>query len=124
MNKELHSQRGFLHGGLLKPQYPWFYNPVLITGGEVTLAEGTRCPGEEPATAMVTTPAEVVDGSIPAVFAEPPVGTSSPANVVPTTFRRLWSGGEEEGLQHRQSKHPTTTRLDNSTRRRSHTWWI
>jgi hypothetical protein len=25
MNKELHSQRGFLHGGLLKPQYPWLY---------------------------------------------------------------------------------------------------
>jgi hypothetical protein len=47
-----------------------------------------------------------------------------PANVVPATFRRFRSGGEEEGLQHRQSKHPTTTRLDNSTRRRSHTWWI
>jgi hypothetical protein len=26
MNKELHSQRGFLHGGLLKPQCSWFYN--------------------------------------------------------------------------------------------------
>jgi hypothetical protein len=36
----------------------------------------------------------------------------------------LGSGEEEEGLQHRQSKHQTTTRLDNSTRRRSHTWWI
>jgi hypothetical protein len=73
---------------------------------------------------MVTTPAEVADGSVPIVSAEPLAGTSSPANAILTIFRRLGSGGEEEGLQHRQSKHPTTTRLDNSTRRRSHTWWI
>jgi hypothetical protein len=72
----------------------------------------------------VTTPAEVVDGSVPAVSAEPPAGTSSPANVVLTTFRRLGSGGGKEGLQHKQIKHPTTTRLDNSTRRRPHTWWV
>jgi hypothetical protein len=97
---------------------------VLIIGGEVTPAKGARCPGEVPTTAMVTTPAEVVDGSVPVVSVEPPAGTSSPANAAPTTFQRLGSGGEEEGLQHRQCKHPITTRLDNSTRRRSHTWWI
>jgi hypothetical protein len=110
--------------GFLSLSTRGFTTTVLITGGGVTPAEGARCPGEVPSTAMVTTPAEVVDGSVPAVSAEPPAGTSSPANAVPTTFRRLRSGGEEEGLQHRQSKHPTTTRLDNSTRRQSHTWWI
>jgi hypothetical protein len=51
---------------------------------------------------MVTTLAEVVDGSIPAVSAEPLAGTSSLENAVPTTFWPLGSGGEEEGLQHRQ----------------------
>jgi hypothetical protein len=101
-----------------------FTTTVLITGGGVTPTEGARCPGEVPATTMVMTPAEVVDASVPVVSTEPPTGTLSPANVVPTTFQRLGSGGEEEGLQHRQSKHPTTTRLENSTRRRSHTWWI
>jgi hypothetical protein len=95
-----------------------------FTGGGVTPAKGARCPGEVPATAMVTTPAELVDGSVPAISAEPPAGTSFPANTVPTTFQRLGSGGEEEGLQRRQSKHPITTKIDNSTRRRSHTWWI
>jgi hypothetical protein len=93
-----------------------FTTTVLITGGEVSPAEGARCPSKVPAMAMVTTLAEVVDGSVPAVSAESPTGTSFPANAVPTTFWRLRSGGEEEGLQHRQSKHPTTTRLDNSTR--------
>jgi hypothetical protein len=73
-----------------------FTTTVLIAGGGVTLAEGAGCPSEVPATAMVTTPAEVVDGL----------------------------GVEEEGLQHRQSKQPTHTRLDNSTRRRPHTWWV
>jgi hypothetical protein len=77
-----------------------FTTTVLIAGGGVTPAEGAGCPGEVPATAMVTTPAEVVDGSVLAVPAKPPAGTSSPANAVPTTFRRLGSGGEE-GLQHR-----------------------
>jgi hypothetical protein len=101
-----------------------FTTTVLIAGGGVTPAEGAGCPGEVPAAAMVTTPAEVVDGSVPAVSAEPPARTSSPANAVPTTFWRLGSGGEEEGLQHRRSKHPTTIRLDNSTRRRPHTWWV
>jgi hypothetical protein len=110
--------------GFLSLSTHGFTTTVLITGGGVTPAEGARCPGEVPATAMVTTPAEVVDGFVPAVSAEPPAGTSSPANAVTTTFQRLGSGGEEEGLQHRQSKHPTTTRLNNSTRRRSHTWWI
>jgi hypothetical protein len=66
---------------------------VLITGGGVTPAEGARCPGEVPAMAMVTTPAEVVDGSVPAVSAEPPAGTSS---------QQMWSrppfgaSGQEE----------------------------
>jgi hypothetical protein len=101
-----------------------FTTTVLIAGGGVTPAEGAGCPGEVPATAMVTTPAEVVDGSVPAVSAESPASTSFPANAVSTTFWRLRLGGEEEGLQHRQRKNPTTTRLDNSTRRRSHTWWI
>jgi hypothetical protein len=101
MNKELHSQRGFLHAGLLKSQKS-FTPMVLIAGGGVTPAEGAGCPGEVPATAMVTTPVEAVDGSVPAFCIEPPAGTSSPANAVPTTFRRLGSGGgEEEGLQHR-----------------------
>jgi hypothetical protein len=58
-----------------------------FTGGGVTSAEGARCPGEVPTTAMVTIPAEVVDGFIPALSAEAPAGTSSPANAVPTTFR-------------------------------------
>jgi hypothetical protein len=101
-----------------------FTPTVFIAGGGVIPAEGVGCPGKVPATAMVTTPTEVVDGSVLAFSAEPPAGTSSPANAVPTTFRRLGLGGEEEGLQHRQSKHLTTTRLDNSTRRRPHTWWV
>jgi hypothetical protein len=78
-----------------------FKTTVLIAGGGVTPAEGAGCPGEVPTMAIVTTPADVADGSVPAVSAEPPAGTSSPANAVPTTFRRLVSGGEEEGLQHR-----------------------
>jgi hypothetical protein len=110
--------------GFLSLSTHGFTTTVLITGGGVTPTEGTRCPGEVPGTVTVTTPAEVVDGSVPAVSAEPPAGTLSLANTVPTTFQHLGSGGEEEGLQHRQSKHPTTTRLHNSTRQRSHTWWI
>jgi hypothetical protein len=111
--------------GFLSLSTHGFTTMVLITDGGVTPAEGARCPGEVPAMVMVTTLAEVVDGFVPVVSAEPPAGTSSLANAVPTTFWCLGSGGEEEeGLQHRQSKHPTTTRLDNSTRRRSHTWWI
>jgi hypothetical protein len=78
-----------------------FTTTVLIASGGVTPAEGAGCPGEVPATAMVMTPAEVVVGSVPAVSAKPPAGTSSPANTVLTIFRRLGSGGEEEGLQHR-----------------------
>jgi hypothetical protein len=101
-----------------------FTTTVLIAGGGVTPAEGTGCPGELPATVMVTTAAEVVDRSVPTVFAELPAGTSSLENTVPTTFWRLGSGGEEEGLQHKQSKHPTNTRLDNSTRRWPDTWWV
>jgi hypothetical protein len=97
--------------GFLSLSTRGFTTTVLITGGGVTPAEGTRCLDEVPTTVMVMIPAEVIDGSVPAVSAEPPAGTSSPANAVPTTFRRLGSGGEEEGLQHRQSKHPTTFAL-------------
>jgi hypothetical protein len=93
-----------------------FITMVLVAGGGVTPAEGAGCPGEVPATTTVTTTADVVDGSNPAVSAEPPAGTSSPANSAPTTFWCLGSGGEVEGLQNRQHKHSTTTRLDNSTR--------
>jgi hypothetical protein len=63
-----------------------FTTTVLVAGGGVTPAEGARCPGKVPATATVTTPVEVVDGSVPAVFMEPPAGTSSPAPSAPTTF--------------------------------------
>jgi hypothetical protein len=80
-----------------------FTTTVLIAGGGVPPAEGAGCLGEVPAMAMVTTLADVADRSVPAVFAGPPAGTSSPAHAVPTTFRRLGSGGEEEGLQHKQS---------------------
>jgi hypothetical protein len=80
--------------GFLSLSTHGFTTTVLITGGGVTPAEGVRCPGEVLATAMVMTPAEVVDGSVPLVFAEPtPAGTSSPANAVPTTF---WHLGREE----------------------------
>jgi hypothetical protein len=48
---------------------------VLVAGGGVTLAGGTV-----PATAMVTVPITVVDGSVP-------------------TSWRLGSGGEADGLQ-------------------------
>jgi hypothetical protein len=79
-------------------QYPCT-TTALIVGGRVTPAEGARCPGEVPAMAMVTIPTEVVDRSILAVSTEPTTGTSSPAEAVPATFRRLGLGGEEEGLQ-------------------------
>jgi hypothetical protein len=70
---------------------------VLVAGGGFTPAD---C--EVPATAMVTIFAEAVEGSVPAVSAAPPAGTSSPANSVPATIWRLGSGGEAEGLQNRQ----------------------
>jgi hypothetical protein len=54
---------------------------VLVAGGGVTPA---GC--AVPATTMVTIPAEVVDGSVPAVSATSSAGTSFPANSVPTTF--------------------------------------
>jgi hypothetical protein len=69
---------------------------VLVAGGGVTPADG-----EVPATAMVTIPADIVDGSFPAVSTSPPAGTSSPANSAPITFWCLGSGGEAEGLQNR-----------------------
>jgi hypothetical protein len=87
-----------------------FITTVLVDGGGVTPVDG-----EVPATATITTPAEVVDGSIPAVSAALPAGTSSPANSVPITFWRLGSGGEAEGLQIRHCKHATTLLFDNST---------
>jgi hypothetical protein len=82
-----------------------FTTTVLVAGGGVTPAEVAEFPGEVPATAIVTTPADVVDGSVPAVSTKPPAGASSPANSVPTTFWRLGLGGEAEGLQNRQCKH-------------------
>jgi hypothetical protein len=57
---------------------------VPVAGGGVTPADY-----EVPATAMVTIPVEVVDGSVPAVSVAPPAGTSSPANSVPITFWHL-----------------------------------
>jgi hypothetical protein len=94
-----------------------FITTVLVAGGGVTPAD---C--EVPATAMVTIPVEVVDGSVPAVFEVPPTGTSSPVNSVSITFWRLGSGGEAEGLQNRQCKHATTPIFDNSTGQQLHTW--
>jgi hypothetical protein len=92
---------------------------VLVAGGGVTPADG-----EVPATAMVTIPAEVVNGSVPAVSAAPPAGTSSPVNSAPITFWRLGSGGEAEGLQNRQCKHSTTPIFDNSSEQPLHTWGV
>jgi hypothetical protein len=63
--------------------------------------------------AMVTIFAEAVEGSVPAVSASPPAGTSSPANSVPVTFWRLGSGGEAEGLQNRQCQHATLRYVTN-----------
>jgi hypothetical protein len=83
---------------------------VHVAGGGVTPAD---C--EVPATAMVTISAKVVDGSVPAVSAAPPAGTSSPANSVLVTFWRLGSGGEAEGLQNRQYQHATTSIFDKFT---------
>jgi hypothetical protein len=96
-----------------------FITTVLVAGGGVTPADG-----EVPATATVTSSVDVVDGSVPVVSTNPPAGTSSPANSAPTTFWHLGSRGEAEGLQNRQRMHSTTTRFDNSTRRRLHTWWV
>jgi hypothetical protein len=44
-----------------------FIITVLVAGGGVTPADG-----KVPATATVTTPADVVAGSVPAVSVEPP----------------------------------------------------
>jgi hypothetical protein len=49
-----------------------FLTTILIAGGGVTPAD---C--EVPATAMITIPAEVVDGSVPAVSTASSAGTSS-----------------------------------------------
>jgi hypothetical protein len=94
-----------------------FITTVFVAGGGVTPADG-----DVPATAMVTIPAKVVDGSVPPVSATPPAGTSFPANSAPTTFWRLGSGGEAEGRQNRQCKHATTLIFDNSTEQPLHTW--
>jgi hypothetical protein len=69
---------------------------VLIDGSGVTPA---GC--AVPATAMVTTPAEVVDGSVPAVSAASSAGTSFPASPISATSWRLGLGEEAEGLQKR-----------------------
>jgi hypothetical protein len=70
-----------------------FLTTVLIAGGGFTPVDCVVL-----ATAMVTIFAEAVEGSIPAVSAAPPAGTSSLANLVPVTFLRLGSGGEAKGL--------------------------
>jgi hypothetical protein len=61
-----------------------FLTTVLVVGGGFTLAD---C--EVPTTTMVTIFAEAVEGSVPAVSAAPPAGTSSLVNSVPVTFWRL-----------------------------------
>jgi hypothetical protein len=94
-----------------------FITTVLVAGGGVTPADG-----EVPAMAMVTIPAKVVDGSIPAVSAAPPGGTLSPANSAPITFWQLGLGGEAEGLQNGQCKHSATPIFGNSTGQQLHTW--
>jgi hypothetical protein len=84
-----------------------FLTTVLVASGGFT---PTNC--EVPSMAMVTIFAEAVEGSVPAVSAAPPAGTSSPANSVPVTFWRLGSGGEAEGLQNRQCHHATISICD------------
>jgi hypothetical protein len=69
---------------------------VLVAGGGVTPA---GC--AVPATAMVTTPADVVDGSVLAVSAASSAGTSFLASLVSAISWRLGSGEEVEGLQKR-----------------------
>jgi hypothetical protein len=96
-----------------------FLTMVLVAGGRFTLAD---C--EVPAMAMVTIFAEAVEGSVPAVFAAPPAGTSSPANSVPVTFWRLGSGGEAKGLQNRQYQHATTSICDKFIGQQLHTWGV
>jgi hypothetical protein len=49
-----------------------FITMVLVAGGGVTPVDG-----KVPATATVTTPANVVDKSIPAVSAEPPANVAN-----------------------------------------------
>jgi hypothetical protein len=96
-----------------------FITTVLVAGGGVTTADG-----EVPATAMVTIPADVVDGSVPAVSVALPAGTSSQLNSAPITFWRLGPLGEAGGLQNRQCKHSTTPIFDNSTEQALHTWGV
>jgi hypothetical protein len=70
---------------------------VLVAGSRVTLAGCAVL-----TTAMVTTPAEVVDGSVPAVSTASSARTSFPASPVSVTSWRLGSGEEAKGLQKRQ----------------------
>jgi hypothetical protein len=70
---------------------------VLVAGSGVTPADCTV-----PATAMVTTLAKVVDGSVLAVSAASSARTSSPMSPVSATSWHLGSGEEAEGLQKRQ----------------------
>jgi hypothetical protein len=69
---------------------------ILVASGGVTPA---GC--AVPATAMVTTLAEVVNGSVPAISAASSAGTSSLVSPVSATSWRLGSGEEAEGLQKR-----------------------
>jgi hypothetical protein len=125
MNKELHSQRGFLHGGLLKPQYSWFYNHGTHYRWWGHTSRGREMPWRGTRHGNGHDPCR----SSRRVRATSFRRTNTCWNIIPSKcgpyhLLALGSGGEEEGLQQRQNKHPTTTRLDNSTRRRSHTWWI
>jgi hypothetical protein len=109
----------FFMADFFSPRARGFIATVLVAGGGVTPADG-----EVPAMAMVTIPVDVVNGSVLAVSAAPPAGTSSPANSAPINFWRLGSGGEAEGLQNRQCKHSTTSIFGNSTGQQLHTWGV
>jgi hypothetical protein len=67
---------------------------VLVASGGLTPADCAV-----PTTAMVTVPAEVVDGSVLAVSAASSAGSSFPVNPVSSTSWHLGSGEEAEGLQ-------------------------
>jgi hypothetical protein len=92
---------------------------VLAASGRLTPADCAV-----PDTVMVTVPAEVVDGSVPAVSAASSAGTSFPANPVSTTSWRLGLGEEVDGLQKRQCWHGIIPIFENSTGQQFHTWRI
>jgi hypothetical protein len=121
MNKELHLQRGFLHAGLLQSQCPWFYNHGTHCRWRGRTSQGHGMSRQGTCHGNSYNPCRCSRRVHPSSFCGTTCWNIIPANSVPATFWRLGSGGEEERLQHRQSKHPTNTRLDRSTRRRPHT---